>query len=75
VQRFVAANGDETQMIGARTRCARIDQLALQAAQSGLVRRIRERQKLRIAVAAAQPFEKRRQVTLVAPMIAIDRPT
>ena len=31
-----------------------------------------QRQKLRIVIAAAQPFEKRRQVTLVAPMIAID---
>jgi len=59
-------------MIGAGTRCARIGHLALQAAQSSLVRRIRECQKLRIAIAAAQPFEKRRQATLVAQMIALD---
>ena len=59
-------------MIGAGTWYAWIGQLVLQTAQSSLVRRIRECQKLRIAIAAAQSFEKRRQITLVAYMMTID---
>ena len=70
---FVAANGDETEMIGAPLRPAPIGQFLLQAMQPRRVSVIGDRLQLRAGVAASHDPEPLPQVLLEADMLVCQR--